>query len=142
MRKCPLVSLILITIIISACAPNPTPLPVVTLTPSAPGAENAHGVIEYPYLHADAGNFQLETGATITFTWRDAPPSAQRYDFVVEPLDGSLPIVLGIDTSSSDGVSIEWQVVPNLSGDLKGLAYYPDGTILESGLSGTIHTGP
>jgi hypothetical protein len=142
MTKCSLVLVILITIIISACAPNPTPLPVVTLTPSAPGAENANGVIEYPYLHADAGNFQLETGATITFTWRDAPPGAQRYDFVVEPLDGSLPIVLGIDTSASDGVSIEWQVVPNLSGDLKGLAYYPDGRVLESGLSGTIHTGP
>jgi hypothetical protein len=142
MKKHPLVSITLFALLISACAPNPTPLPVVTLTPDQPGTGDANGVIEYPYLHADAGNFQLETGATITFTWKGAPPGADRYDFVVEPTDGSLPILLGIDTDASDGVSIPWQVFPSISGELKGLAYYPDGRILESGLSGTIHSGP
>lgn len=139
------VSLILFTIMMSACAPNPTPLPVVTVTPdetTLPGGETSYGVIEYPYLHADAGNFQLETGATITFTWKDAPPGAARYDFVIDPLDGSQPIVLGIDTDASDGASIQWQVVPNISGELKGLAYFPDGSVLPSGLSGTIHSSP
>ena len=142
MKNYALPSLLLFAILISACAPNLTPLPVVTLTPAQADAGNANGMIEYPYLHADAGNFQLETGATITFTWRDAPVGAQRYDFVVEPQDGSLPILLGIDSDASDGVAIPWQVVPSISGDLKGLAYYADGRVLESALSGTIHSGP
>ena len=141
------VSVVLFTIILTACAPNPTPLPIVTLTPIGtdsvtPGAETFYGVIEYPYLHADAGNFQLQTGETITFTWKDAPPNAQRYDFVIDPLDGSQPIVLGIDDNASDGASIQWQVVPNISGALSGIAYYSDGQVLRSGVSGTIYSGP
>ena len=56
------------------------------------------------------------------------------------PLDGSQPIVLGIDTNVSDGAAIEWLVLPNLSGELRGLAYYPDGSVRRSGISGTIYS--
>jgi hypothetical protein len=138
---CLLLSLVLL---VSACAPsNPAATDALTgVSPSqAPeSSENMYGVIEFPYLHADAGNFQLQTGETITFTWKDAPADAERYDFMLYPLDGSQPIVLGIDTNVSDGAAIEWLVLPNLSGELRGLAYYPDGSVLRSGISGTIYS--
>jgi len=137
MKICIMYSLALLMLMSSACAPS---TPITTSTPVS--AETSYGFIEFPYLHADAGNFQLQTGETITFTWKDAPADAERYDFMLYPLDGSRPIVLGMDTNASDGADIEWLVVPDLSGELKGLAYYPDGRVLPSGISGTIHSGP
>ena len=130
-------SLAFLMLMSSACAPS---IPDAISTPDS--AETSYGFIEFPYLHADAGNFQLQTGETITFTWKDAPAEAERYDFMLYPLDGSRPIVLGMDTSASDGAAIEWLVLPDLSGELKGIAYYPDGRILSSGISGTIYSGP
>jgi hypothetical protein len=130
--------------LVSACAPsNPaTAEPLNNIPPTEPpgSSEKMYGVIEFPYVHADAGNFQLQTGETITFTWKDAPVDAERYDFMLYPLDGTQPIVLGIDTNVSDGAAIEWLVLPNLSGELRGLAYYPDGSVRRSGISGTIYS--
>ena len=133
-------------LLISACAPSnlattSTPAPTESLESSGT-SETSYGFIEFPYLHADAGNFQLQTGETITFSWKDAPADAERYDFMLYPLDGSRPIVLGMDANASDGAAIEWLVLPDLSGELKGIAYYPDGRILRSGISGTIYSGP
>jgi len=137
MKNCIIYSLAVLILLISACAPS---TPDAISTPDS--AETAYGFIEFPYLHADAGNFQLQTGETITFAWKDAPADAERYDFMLYPLDGSRPIVLGMDTNASDGAAIEWLVLPDLSGELKGLAYYPDGRVLPSGISGTIYSGP
>ena len=139
-------SLTVLVLLISACAPSNlattfTPVPTEPLESSGT-SETSYGFIEFPYSHADAGNFQLQTGETITFTWKDAPIDAERYDFMLYPLDGSQPIVLGMDMSASDGAAIQWLVLPDLSGELKGLAYYPDGRILPSGISGTIYSGP
>lgn len=139
-----LFSLAVLLLIVSACAPSnlATTFRMTSIPPTEPpgSPEKIYGVIEFPYLHADAGNFQLQTGETITFTWKDAPENAERYDFMVYPLDGTQPIVLGLDTDSSDGIAIEWLALPNLSGELKGLAYYPDGRVLQSGISGTIYS--
>ena len=136
MKNCLIYSLAIMTLLISACAPSN---PAATFTPVS--GETSSGFIEFPYLHADAGNFQLQTGETITFTWKDAPADAERYDFMLYPLDGSQPIVLGMDTDAADGAAIQWQVVPDISGELKGLAYYPDGRVRSSGISGTIYSG-
>lgn len=136
MKTCIMYSLAFLMLLSSACAPS---TPVTTSTPVS--AEPSYGFIEFPYLHVDAGNFQLQTGETITFAWKDAPIDAERYDFMLYPLDGSRPIVLGMDTNASDGAAIQWLVLPDLSGELKGLAYYPDGRILPSGISGTIYSG-
>jgi hypothetical protein len=135
MKNCLIYFLAVLILFLSACAPS-TP----TTTSTSASTEASYGLIEFPYLHADAGNFQLQTGETITFTWKDAPVDAERYDFMLYPLDGSQPIVLGIDTNGSDGAAIEWLVLPGLSGELKGLAYYPDGRILQSSISGTIYS--
>ncbi len=136
MKKRNIYLLAVLMLLISACAPSN---PATTSTPVS--EETPSGSIEFPYLSADAGNFQLQTGETITFTWKDAPANAERYDFMLYPLDGGRPIVLGMDTNASDGAAIEWLVVPDLSGELKGLAYYPDGRVLSSGISGTIYSG-
>ena len=139
MKNCIIYSLAVLILLISACAPSNFP-PAEPLESSGT-SETSYGFIEFPYLHADAGNFQLQTGETITFAWKDAPADAERYDFMLYPLDGSRPIVLGMDTNASDGAAIEWLVLPDLSGELKGIAYYPDGRILSSGISGTIYSG-
>ena len=136
MKKPIIYLLAVLMLLISACAAS-TPAPA--STPSS--AETSSGFIEFPYLHADAGTFQLQTGETITFTWKDAPADAERYDFMLYPLDGSQPIVLGMDADASDGAAIQWLVVPDISGELKGLAYYADGQVLSSGISGTIYSG-
>ena len=139
-------SLAMLILLISACVPSnfattSTPAPIKPFESSGT-LETSYGFIEFPYLHADAGNFQLQPGETITFSWKDAPADAERYDFMLYPLDGSRPIVLGMDTDASDGAAMQWLVVPNISGELKGLAYYPDGRILPAGISGTIYSGP
>jgi hypothetical protein len=146
MKNCIICLLAVLVLLVSACAPSnlattSTPAPTEPLESSGT-SETSYGFIEFPYLHADAGNFQLQTGETITFTWKDAPADAERYDFMLYPLDGSQPIVLGMDTNTSDGAAIQWLVLPDLSGELKGLAYYPDGRVLPSGISGTIYSGP
>jgi hypothetical protein len=124
-------------IFISGCTSS-TPAVSSTTAPEEP----AYGFIEFPYLHADAGNFQLQTGETIPLTWKLAPPAAERYDFILYPLDESRPIVLGMDMNAADGAAIQLVVPPNISGELKGLAYYADGSILSSAISGTIYSGP
>jgi hypothetical protein len=139
-------SLAMLILLISACVPSnfattSTPAPIKPFESSGT-LETSYGFIEFPYLHADAGKFQLQTGETITFSWKDAPADAERYDFMLYPLDGSRPIVLGMDTDASDGAAMQWLVVPDLSGELKGLAYYPDGRVLPAGISGTIYSGP
>jgi len=136
MKKHIIYLLAVLMLLISACAAS---TPATASTPAS--AETSSGFIEFPYLHADAGNFQLQPGETITFTWKDAPADAERYDFMLYPLDGSRPIVLGMDTNPSDGAAIQWLVVQDISGELKGLAYYPDGRVLSSGISGTIYSG-
>jgi|GEM_PF-3650335 len=136
MKNCIIYSLAVLILLISACAPS---TPASISTPDS--AETSYGFIEFPNLNADAGNFQLQTGETISIAWKDAPADAERYDFMLYPLDGSRPIVLGMDTNASDGAGIQWLVLPNLSGELKGLAYYPDGRVLPSGISGTIYSG-
>jgi len=98
-------------------------IPSPTLTPIP-----YYGYLEFPFRNADAGNFQLQTGAVITFTWIDPPLGAEYYEFVLHPFDGSPAIVLGRDTDPSDGVSLEWVVPPGLSAELRAHAYYADGT--------------
>ena len=116
---------------------SPTTAPTPALT-----EEVFFGQIEYAHLQADAGNFQLQTSANLTMVWKDAPAGAERYEFVIYPLDGGPSVLLGTDADSSDGVSFNWAVPPNVAADLKGFAYFPDGRVLRAGLSGTIYSAP
>ncbi len=105
-------------------------------------AATQFGRIRYPYLHADAGNFQLEAGATITLNWEEAPAGAGLYEFILYPLDGSAPVLIATDNNASDGVTFSWTVPRGIAADLKGVALYPDGRTAESYPSGTVYSAP
>ena len=102
--------------------------------------EILYGGIRYPFLTGDAGNFALEAGATITLTWEGAPVNADLYQFILQPLDGSPQIVIGVDEDASDGVSISWAVPAGIAADLKGVALYSDGKTAGSNPSGTVYS--
>ena len=150
------VAFALMSLILVACAPSPTlatELPASTpaltmewtaeptmffpateaVPSSTPTLSPFYGYLQFPFINADAGNFQLQTGKTITFTWVEPPPGAQYYKFVLYPLDGSAPIQLGRDTDPTDGVSLEWVVIPNCAAELRASAHYgPDKPVFKT----------
>lgn len=120
-----------------------TVVPTVVAPTATPTPELSHGYIQTrPFLNADAGNFQLEPGATVTFTWMEAPVGAERYEFVLRPQDKSPAFVIGVDSDPSDGVSLQWVVPFGIAADLTGFAYFPDGRILEVEFSGAVYSAP
>lgn len=146
----PWIAFAVLVLILVGCIPSPTMVTTLpTLTPTeivewtaeptvfypateavsspTPTPSLYFGHLEFPFLNADAGNFQLQTGKTITFTWVEPPPDAYYYEYVLSPLDGSAPIPMGIDSDPSDGVSLEWFVVPNLAAELRVSAHYGPG---------------
>jgi hypothetical protein len=136
-----------------ACArstPQPTATSIPTITGFPPTAfpsptatdEPFYGLIKFPFLNADAGNFQLQTGETITFTWEDAPAGAERYEFVIYPHDGSQSIVLGTDTDPLDGIAIQIMVLPGIAAELRGVAYFADGTFVRTRFNPSIYSSP
>ena len=148
---------LLFVLFLGACAlstPPPTATAIPTLTaiatftgfpvtaiPSPTATEEPfNGVIKFPFLNADAGNFQLQTGETITFTWEGAPAGAERYEFVIYPHDGSQPVILATDTDPSDGVAIQFAVTSGLAAELRGTAYFSDGTILRTRFNPSIYS--
>lgn len=122
--------------------PTTTPLPPMA-TAIAPTATLLPpvGFITFPSRFGDAGNFALQAGATITLTWQEAPPGADRYEFIIYPHDWDTTLILGTDTDASDGVSIAWQAPEDLTAGLRSRAYFPDGQIIFSTWAGDIYTG-
>lgn len=123
----------LAALVLVACVPTsvvvtavPTSIPTITPEWTTPTLTPLpyYGYLQFPFLNADAGNFQLQTGATITFTWVDPPPGATHFEIVLYPLDGSAMIPLGKDSDPSDGVTLAWTVPPDLAAELKAFAYY------------------
>lgn len=68
------------------------------------------------YVSADAGNFILRIGETITLTWYDAPAGQliNATFFLITPEGARLD--LGTDLNLADGASIAWTVPAGLSG--------------------------
>ena len=147
-----LVGLLWLTAACAAPTAAPTPEPEAGVTfipptfggpPVTPTPEPVRGFVETrPFVNADAGIFQLEPGATVTFTWVDAPAGAQRYEFVLRPQDKSPAFVIGVDADPADGVSLQWVVPFGIAADLTALAYFPDGRILEAEFSGAVYSAP
>ena len=99
------------------------------------------GYIIFPYLAADAGNFALQAGDTITLSWQEAPLDAYRYEFSFIPDAPAEPIFIGADEQPSDGATAQWLVPESLSGSFEAIAYYSDGHIARAGPSGAIYSG-
>lgn len=127
--------------------PDPTVTPTVTDPPSLetlPPTGTVRppaGRISFPYRYADAGNFGLQAGATITLTWEEAPLDADLYEFTIIPHQQDTPLVLGLDTDASDGVSIEWAVPERVSATMRGVAYFRDGQVSYSVWAREVYSG-
>jgi len=120
---------------ITVQSPQATPAPFRT-----PPASRV-GYLTFPYRAADAGNFALQAGETITLVWQEAPLDASRFEFIFLP-DGAAPYTfIGADEDSSDGASAEWLVPQDLNGSFQATAYYPDGHTVRAGASGAIYSG-
>jgi len=77
-------------------------------------------------VSADAGNFFLLRGETITLRWDDAPASIQSVRFVLATASGQTEI--GQDGNPTDGISINWNVPGGLSGQIMASANYAGST--------------
>lgn len=120
----------------------PTAEPAPTAVAPTPSAAPLVGYVLFRFISADAGNYALQAGDTLSFTWDQAPTGASAYEFYFHPEDGSDPMLLGTDHEASDGVMVLWQVPPHLVGYLQAVAYFPDGTTIASnGIYNTLYTG-
>ncbi|MBN2472843.1 MAG: LysM peptidoglycan-binding domain-containing protein [Anaerolineae bacterium] len=68
------------------------------------------------YLNADAGNFQLQPGETITLRWDGAPEGLISATFYL--ISGGQRQQIGRDIDPNDGFAIAWVVPASLGGEL------------------------
>ena len=113
----------------------PTALPA-TISPTSPPSI---GFVHIPAV-ADAGNFFLFAGTTITLTWDDPPLNAMRYDFLLSAPSTHESTVIGTDVVSTDGVSVQWTVPERVEASLRAAAYYSDGHVIYSYWSGDVYS--
>lgn len=92
-------------------------------------------VIE-PNVSYENGMYELEPGATVNFSWPDAPTDAERIVYTLTPTGTGTAIAMAViatDTTPADGVPVEWQVTgTGLWGHFQASAYMPDGRIINS----------
>ena len=113
---------------------KPTTIAAPTVTASQPS------FLSFPYISADAGKYSLLAGETITITWENAPMGADRYEFILVPINKAPFIVGGIDIDASDGVAVPWTFPDHAAAELHATAYFRDGQKIESNAY-TIYSG-
>jgi LysM repeat protein len=94
--------------------PQAPSVPTATQNPAADGPSQQGTIYISAIVSADAGNFFLLRGETVTLRWDDAPGSLYQVTFVLMGASGQNEI--GQDTNPSDGISINWTVLPALAG--------------------------
>lgn len=119
---------------------EPTTIQTQTETPAPPTVTQPSSLV-FPHITGDAGNFALLAGETITFTWENAPTGADKYEFVLAPLDEEPSFVLGIDLDDSDGVAVSWTIPEHIAAELRATAYFPDDRKIELSFAPTIYSG-
>ncbi len=103
----------------------PTTIPP-TLTPTIV-SQQIGSISVSPYIVADAGNFALNGGTTITISWVGGPADAIRTDFFQRGFDGSMGLI-STDTNASDGLSTTWVAPVKFQGELTASAIRADGS--------------
>jgi LysM repeat protein len=89
-----------------------------------------------PIRGFDGSSYTLETGATVTIAWPNAPLTAARVDFTLAPTGtGSTPQIIGVDLAPSDGAMITWGVPAGVLGHLQAVATMPDNSTVTSQLA-------
>ena len=90
------------------------------------------GLLSFPSVTGDAGNWALQAGDDIRIVWEQAPPGAEMYEFTFEPDEVGPALFLGEDLDPSDGVSILWTVPEHLAGSFEAAAYFADGGVIHA----------
>ena len=122
-------------------SPSPEPTEVTSATSNpAPGPTKV-GILSFPSVTGDAGNWALQAGAEITIVWEQAPPGAVRYEFTLEPEETGPAVFLGEVLDPSDGVSILWTVPEHLAGNFEATAFFADGGVIHAKWSGMVYSG-
>ena len=119
---------------------EPATIQTQTETPTPPTITQPSSLV-FPHITGDAGNFALLAGETITFTWENAPTGADKYEFVLAPLNKEPSFVLGIDFDDSDGVAVSWTIPEHIAAELHATAYFPDDRKIELSFAPTIYSG-
>lgn len=84
-----------------------------------------------PYIGFDLVVYTLQSGATVTISWTQAPATATRIDFFLSPSGGSTQLI-GSDANPRDGVSLSWLVPANLRAQLYAQAILSTGQATSS----------
>jgi hypothetical protein len=145
-----LMAIALLALVLSACGAPATPTSEQTISPTAaaistnpppPTAITQASALVFSHLSGDAGNFALLAGETITFTWENAPTGADKYEFVLVPLNKESSIVLGNDFDDSDGVALSWTIPEHIAAQLHATAYFSNAPRIELSFAPTIYSG-
>ena len=94
----------------------PSAPPPATQNPIPNGPSQQGTIYISAIVSADAGNFFLLRGETITLRWDDAPASLYQVSFILIGQSGQSEI--GQDTNPSDGITINWTVPAGLAGQI------------------------
>ena len=155
LRTRTLFSCMALSVLFMACAP-PAPTAQIVNTPTQtskpitiqtqietppPPTVTQPSALVFPHITGDAGNFALLAGETITFTWENAPTGADKYEFVLVPLNMEPSFVLGIDFDDSDGVAVSWTIPEHIAAELHAAAYFPDDRKIELSFAPMIYSG-
>jgi hypothetical protein len=108
---------------------------------STPPADGQPSALVFSHISGDAGNFYLLAGETITITWENAPAGADKYEFLLAPLNHETSIVLGSDLEDSDGVAISWAIPEHVAAELRAIAYFSDGHKSELSFVPIVYSG-
>jgi hypothetical protein len=99
------------------------------------------GHLEFPYLSADAGNFNLQAGEEIGITWIDAPIAADTYEIWFISADEVKEVLPIVSNQTTNGVKAVWLVPERVSGRLEGIARYGNEREVRSGCCSQVFTG-
>jgi len=132
--------ILMIFLIITACnnvtpTPLPTSQPALTIEPfPIPTTTTTNKIITgyglpsvSAILYGDAGNYDLQAGVLAQVSWPDAPPAADSYTFTLKLHTDKSLLLIGTDTDESDGISIEWLIPEDISGELSATAHFAGG---------------
>jgi hypothetical protein len=145
-----LMALALLALVLSACGAPVTStreqnisFPAVAMSTNTPPstAITQPSALVFSHLSGDAGNFSLLAGETITFTWQNAPTGADKYEFVLVPLNKEPSFVLGIDFDDSDGIAVSWTIPEHVAAELHATAYFSNDRKFELSFAPMIYSG-
>ncbi|MBZ0296781.1 MAG: LysM peptidoglycan-binding domain-containing protein [Anaerolineae bacterium] len=100
------------------------------------GPANRGQVSISPVLRTEGGWLVLSTGATVTLSWPEVDESLPgRVEFYITPTGtgtADARTLLGTDTTTSDGASIQWTVPDSIGGHVSARVFLENGTSYET----------